>query len=461
MDDHFIRELQQITLLQKKLDSILDDNIPNEQKTVHVIDHIESVNSFATKFVNNVSSGKVKITKDFLTTLNHELKTPLVPIRTYSEMLLQGKFGKLNPEQKKRLELLVLSTQQLQKKIESACAVLGHDHDKTESPNEYKISELEQEKIILQKINELLDKKINDESLEIKALKKDLDKSEHQKKEFEQGKIILDKTVHFGEQKNLLLAKKNFIVIAIAAVIVGVGFTAYSVYVVDLVGQQYKISNLGNVQSGYVIQNLRGDTIDTFLSWKLIPGTTLTVKITNAEKYPEKISLIKDVVLSDEPIEIDDSLLHKGPKGQVSTYYVGWAGALKKASEKQTDLYIPLNMQMIESSSGEGHINIVLSNLKSGDGYTGYTTSIADESKNQILKSTITIFDVENLDDDQFTTILRHELGHAFGLAHSTDPKDLMHPVIMTSYPYISDCNIDAIMKLYDGAKNSQVTCEQ
>lgn len=461
MDDHFIRELQQITLLQKKLDGVLEDNIPNEQKTAHVIDHIESVNSFATKFVNNVSSGKVKVTKDFLTALNHDLKTPLVPLRAYSEMLLQGKFGKLNPEQEKRLELLVLSTQQLQKKIESACTLLTHDHDKTESPNEHEILELEQEKIILQKINELLDKKINDESLEIKALKKDLEKSENQKKEFEQEKLILNKTVQFGEQKNLLLAKKNLIVIAIAAVIVGVGFTAYSVYVVDLVGQQYKISNLGNVQSGYVIQNLKGDTIDTFLSWNLVPGTTLTIKVTNAAQYPEKIPLVKEVVLSDESIEIDDSLLHKGPKGQVSTYYVGWAGALKEASKKQTALYIPTDLSIVESSSGEGNINIVLSNLKSGDGYTGYTTSIADDSKNQILKSTITIYDVENLSDDQFTTILRHELGHAFGLAHSTAPEDLMHPVIRTAYPYISDCDIDTIRGLYDGGKNSQVICEK
>ena len=461
MVERFIKELQQITLLQKKLDNVLDDKITNEQKTIHIIDHIELVNSFATKFVNNISSNKINLTKDFLTILNHELRTPLVPIRSYSEMLLQGKFGALNPEQEQRLELLVLGVQQLQKKIESLLDSAVLNQDEIDSTSGHKIKELEQEKVILQKINELLDKKINDNFLEIKDMKKDLDKSEHQKKEFEQEKIMLDKTVRIEEQKNTRLAKKNLIVITIAAVIVGVGFASYSVYVVDLVGQQYKISNLGNVQSGYVIQNLKGDTIDTFLSWNLVPGTILTIKITNAAQYPEKILLVKEVVLSDKPIEIDDSLLHKGPKGQISTYYVGWAGALKEASKKQTELYIPSDMQVIESSSGEGDINIILSNLKSGDGYTGYTTSIADESKNQILKSTITIFDVENLSDDQFKTILRHELGHAIGLTHSTASEDLMYPVIMTEYPYISDCDVNTIVKLYDGAKNSQVTCEK
>ncbi|MBI5146530.1 MAG: matrixin family metalloprotease [Thaumarchaeota archaeon] len=459
-EQHLIRELRQLILIQKKLDYLLNGEPKNEQIPT-IIEQLDSTQNSTTKIIDAISSNKIKITEDLLTTINHELRTPLVPIRTYAEMLLQGKFGTLNPEQAKRVETINLSSQQLQKKIESLLGKSIPVGDANYSESDHKIRELEQEKILLVKINKLLDKKINDESAEIKDLKKDLSESEHQTKEFEQENLILDKTVRIEEQKNILLAKKNIIVIATAALVVGAGFTAYSLYVVDLVGQQYHVSNLGNMQSGYVIQNLRGDTIDTFLSWRLVSGALLHVGITNGEKYPEKIRLIKEVVLSDESVDIDDSLLHKGPKGSVSTYYMGWAGALTQASKKKTQLYIPSNLQVVESSKGEGDINIVLSSLKSGDGYTGYTTSIADDSQNQILKSTITIYDVENLSDDQFTTILRHELGHAFGLAHSTAPEDLMHPVIQTGYPYISDCDIDTIVSLYDGGKNSQVICEK
>lgn len=98
--------------------------------------------------------------------------------------------------------------------------------------------------------------------------------------------------------------------------------------------------------------------------------------------------------------------------------------------------------------------------MKHDDGYSGFTKSIADESQNQILKSEITIYEVDKLSNAQFEAILRHELGHALGLAYSTAPEDLMHPTIETEFPYISGCNIDAIVSLYDGGKKSEVICE-
>jgi len=36
-----------------------------------------------------------------------------------------------------------------------------------------------------------------------------------------------------------------------------------------------------------------------------------------------------------------------------------------------------------------------------------------------------------------------------------------MHPEVLTAYPYISECNIDAILSLYDGEKLSKVECEK
>jgi len=459
--DQFIRELQQISLIQKKLDHILNGDTSKDEKISYIMDHIDSTQDATTKMVESISSNKIKITRDLLTKFNHELRTPLVPIRAYADILLRGEFGTLNEEQQKRLKILVSNVKDLQQKIDLLLDNRMIDDTVHDANSEHHVRELEQEKALLEKINHLLSEKVQDGGTKIKELQNDLMESERQKNESEQGKMILDKTVQIEEKRSHRLAKKNLIVIAVAALFVAAGFASYSVYVVELVGLQYRVSNLGNLQSNYVIQNLRGDTVDTWLSWRLAPESTMVVGIIDGQKYPDKVELIKEVVMSEESLEIDDSLLHKGPQGSVSTYYVGWSGALKQAAKTQTALYIPSTIQVVESRSGEGNITIVLTDEASGDGYSGFTKSIADDAQNQILKSTITIYQVDRLNDEQFKTILRHELGHALGLAHSTAPEDLMAPTIQTAYPYISDCAIDSIVRLYDGGKNSQVVCEK
>ena len=214
--------------------------------------------------------------------------------------------------------------------------------------------------------------------------------------------------------------------------------------------------------TGYVIQNLKGDTVDTFVSWKKPPDAVFHIHVINS-KYvtKERSDAIQDIILSQQKIVLDDSLTHKGVKGTNSTYYVGWHGALNSITDS-TKFNIIKNLHFhIDEGVATGDIEIELTNLSSPDGYSGYTKSIVDESNHQILKSTITIYDIERISLEDLKTILRHELGHGFGLAHSTAPEDLMAPVITTNYPYISECDLDAIRHLYDGGESSMVTCEK
>ena len=215
-----------------------------------------------------------------------------------------------------------------------------------------------------------------------------------------------------------------------------------------------------HIRSNYLIQNLRGDTIDTWISWRLPQDEILHINIVNAEKYPGKIDSIKDTIFSMETIEIDDSLLHKGPAGQSSTYYQGWKGALNSL-DQQTVFYIPKKIEISTVSDGSGDIIITLTDLKSPDGFSGFTKSLVDENEHQILKSQITIYEADRLSVEQLKTILRHEFGHALGLAHSTAPEDLMYPTITTNYPYISECDIDGIKALYNGEQASYVLCQK
>ncbi|MCV0392556.1 MAG: matrixin family metalloprotease [Nitrosopumilus sp.] len=172
----------------------------------------------------------------------------------------------------------------------------------------------------------------------------------------------------------------------------------------------------------------------------------------------ERLDAINNAIYSTETLEIPNNLLHTFPIDGSSTYYKGWAGAL--GTIQGTKFPIPIHYHSAVSDSGTGHITIQLTKLKNADGYSGHTRSQVDESNNQILKSQITIFDVDNLSLNELETIVRHELGHAFGLAYSDNPDDLMYPTIKTNFPYVNPCNIKAISELYDGNEKRTVTCE-
>ena len=83
----------------------------------------------------------------------------------------------------------------------------------------------------------------------------------------------------------------------------------------------------------------------------------------------------------------------------------------------------------------------------------------ADERQHQILKVFVTLYDADNRNNEELVAITRHEFGHAFGLLHSTAPEDLMHENFRTEFPYISQCDLDAIISLYDNQNPNQVIC--
>ena len=243
------------------------------------------------------------------------------------------------------------------------------------------------------------------------------------------------------------------------AVAVSIGFVGYSYYenqiIINATSQMLK-----NYNSNYVIQNLQGDVVKTWVAWSIPNGRILHISIVNtASLSQDKIDAIKDAILSTKTVTLDDSLLGKGPQGTSSVYYVGWEGALTDAYSPPTTSYVPQKFDINGSLGGSGDVVIILTNDVNPDGLSGLTKSIADG--NEILKSKIAIYRASELSSAQLEAITRHEFGHALGLAHSTAPEDVMHATIQTNYPYISGCDIDAIKGLYDGNQRSEVICKK
>ena len=103
-------------------------------------------------------------------------------------------------------------------------------------------------------------------------------------KEIEQEKVMLKEIVENESAKTHALSRKYYLTIAIAGVAMAAVIIPYSLFVVTLVGQEYQLEDLGSIKSGYLIQNLKGDTIDTWLSWRLTEGDVLRVNIVNRQK---------------------------------------------------------------------------------------------------------------------------------------------------------------------------------
>ena len=76
---------------------------------------VDEINSLSSKIKENQSKAKnvEKEKNEFLAMITHELKTPLVPIRGYADILLKGFFGQLNENQQQRVEIIKASSESL------------------------------------------------------------------------------------------------------------------------------------------------------------------------------------------------------------------------------------------------------------------------------------------------------------------------------------------------------------
>ena len=322
---------------------------------------------------------------------------------------------------------------------------------------QHRIIELEKEKEKLE-TQILTDKKIHELEKSNIKLQTHLTLESQNLLELKKEKEFLTKKADSREETNFVMMKKYYSTIAIAGLIIG-GFVGVFTFYENNVGDDYGMLGDEYAKSKYLVQNLRGDTLKTWFPWMLIGSQALYVNILdNNLATQERIDVIKNTINSEETLDIDNLLTHKGPKGTVSTYYKGWVGALQIAAQQNTELQIPMNFEFSNSKRPVGDITIELLSLSDPDGYSGYTKSTVDQG--EILKSHIIIYDVNSISNEELSTIIRHEFGHALGLEHSSDPDDLMYPVIETNFPYVSECMIDAISGLYDGMKSSEVECQ-
>src|SRR6202158_3761346 len=151
MDEtHLLNEAKQIRLFLEKIKKIIASDYDKTKPTPDVnttIEDIDQISVTTKNFLEKVSKDNT-ISVELRTKINHELRTPLVPILAYAEMLLDPKFGSLSDEQRKRLEMMRSNIKTLTQTIHDLFNQKNFNviSNKPEENNSHEIRELRQEK---------------------------------------------------------------------------------------------------------------------------------------------------------------------------------------------------------------------------------------------------------------------------------------------------------------------------
>ena len=252
------------------------------------------------------------------------------------------------------------------------------------------------------------------------------------------------------QRQNMMMPFWTALVVALVVV---------STYAITSTISETQTQNAVIPSGRFLLENLQGSTINTWVGWNAFPGQPLHVTIVNSQLVgSSKLQAVKDAILSKDTTVLKNSQAGQATGGS-TTYYDGWLGALDHIHQQNSTIPIPTGFEINQSGKAVGDIVIILSTDTDSDGTFGFTKSIADAGNHQLLKSFITIFNVKNLSDRQIGDVVRHEFGHALGLGHSSDPNDLMYTQFHENLAYVSPCDMDALKAIYAGHGAAGFTC--
>jgi hypothetical protein len=164
----------------------------------------------------------------------------------------------------------------------------------------------------------------------------------------------------------------------------------------------------------------------------------ISVSIINKANLKDaQISIIKDGIFSKDVYIQEDH-----------AYFNGWAAAF-------VAIQADYSLKLIPTSSNSD-ITITLTTEKNPT-YNGWTTY--HYSLGNITSSAVVIYDANNIPDVALENLVRHEMGHALGLKHSTTISSIMYPTMHYTPKYISDIDLYELKSDSKNLIQSAVRC--
>lgn len=112
----------------------------------------------------------------------------------------------------------------------------------------------------------------------------------------------------------------------------------------------------------------------------------------------------------------------------------------------------------------DANIKVVLTDAAQQDNKPGKTRLLADKATGEIVQAEVYVYSADRLlKQGVLEYVVAHELGHALGLSHSTDPQSMMYPLIELQDGHVvnrlGSCETEGISALYLESRIGSESC--